>query len=138
MAEKEKNVFVIDDDPDIARLIDYNLQREGYKTFQIHSGIQAIWEVSSQHRPDCILLDIMMPSPDGFEICDFLKTSEDYRDIPVILVSAKGSPEDIEKGLDLGADAFLPKPFSMDTLIKMVRRYSSRRSGEARFAQGSD
>ncbi len=133
MIEKTKNVFVIDDDPDIAQLIDYNLKKEGYQTFQIHSGIQAIWEVSKQNRPDCILLDIMMPSPDGYEICDFLKTSDDYRDIPVILVSAKGSPEDMEKGLDLGADAFLPKPFAIDTLLKMVRRYSNRRAGEIRF-----
>lgn len=133
MQNATKNIFVIDDDPDIAELIDYNLQKEGYKTFQIHSGIQAIWEISKQHRPDCILLDIMMPSPDGFEICDFLKSSEDYRKTPIIIVSAKGSPEDIERGLELGADAFLPKPFSMDTLIKMVHRYSNKKIGEIRF-----
>lgn len=131
--ENKKNIFVIDDDEDIAQLIDYNLQKEGYKTFQIQSGIQAIWEISKQHHPDCILLDIMMPSPDGFEICNFLKNSEDYREIPVILVSAKGSPEDIERGLELGADAFLPKPFSMDTLVKMVRRHSNKKVGEIRF-----
>lgn len=133
MDAQEKNIFVIDDDPDITQLIDYNLKKEGYQTFKINSGLQAIWEVSQQRRPDCILLDIMMPSPDGFEICDFLKTSEDYREIPIILVSAKASPEDIEKGLELGADAFLPKPFSMDTLVKMVKRFASRRSGELRF-----
>lgn len=97
----KKNIFVIDDEPDITQLIEYNLKKEGYKTFKINSGLQAIWEVVQQKRPDCILLDIMMPSPDGFEICDFLKTSEDYREIPVILVSAKASPEDIEKGLEL-------------------------------------
>ncbi len=127
-------IFVIDDDEEISQLIDYNLQKEGYKTFQMHSGIQAIWEISKQHRPNCILLDIMMPSPDGFEICDFLKNSEDYRDVPVIIVSAKGSPEDIEKGLELGADAFLPKPFSTDTLLKLVQRFTDRRSGQIRFA----
>ncbi len=133
MGEKEKNVFVIDDDSDLSELIHYNLKKEGYNTFTLQNGLQTIWELSKQNRPDCILLDIMMPSPDGFEICDFLKSSEDYREIPIILVSAKGSPEDIEKGLDLGADAFLPKPFSIDTLIKMVKRFASHRSGEIRF-----
>ncbi len=133
MTETKKNIFVIDDDPDIAHLIHYNLKKAGYNTSLIHSGLQAIWEVSKEKRPDCILLDIMMPSPDGFELCDYLKSSEDYRDIPLIIISAKGSPQDIERALELGADAFLPKPFPMDTLIKMVQRYAGSRRGEIRF-----
>ncbi len=131
--DKAKQILVIDDDPDLLQLITYNLKKQGYETLTAQSGLQAIWEMTRQNRPECILLDIMMPSPNGYEICDYLKSSEDFREIPVIIVSARATGEDIETAFHLGADAYLPKPFSMDQLFTLVNRYSKQRSGEIRF-----
>lgn len=138
MTQNQKTIFVIDDDLDLVELISYNLQKEGYKTRKAFSGLQSIWEMELQNeRPDCILLDLMMPSPNGFEICDYLKSSEDYRDIPLAIVSACSSPEDIQKALDLGADAYLPKPFSIDQLKAMVKSLSSRHLGQTREVENA-
>ncbi|MFO1518352.1 MAG: response regulator [bacterium] len=132
MENKNKTVFVIEDDPDLVELMSYNLDREGFRVVQAHSGLQAIWETVKRNRPDCILLDLMMPSPNGYEVCDYIKSSEDYRDIPVIIVSARGDPQDIEKAMDLGADVFLKKPFKMASLLEIVKKYSTPR-GVIRF-----
>lgn len=127
-----KRIFLIEDDPDLVDLISYNLKKAGYEVVTAFSGVQAIWSAVVKARPDCILLDLMMPSPDGYEICDFLKSSEDFRDIPIIIISARGAPQDIEKAINLGADVFLVKPFSIDSLLGLVGKYSSPR-GEIRF-----
>jgi len=129
MTASNKAVLIIEDDPDLVGLLEYNLKKEGFEVLKAYSGVQGIWEVVVKNRPNCILLDLMMPSPDGFELCDFLKLSEDYRDIPLIVLSARGESETIEKVMNLGADAFVPKPFSMDSLIHMVHRYCSRGPG---------
>jgi DNA-binding response OmpR family regulator len=125
MIQPQKVVLIIEDDPDLVDLLGYNLEKEGYKVIRAHSGIQAIWKVVEQNRPHCILLDLMIPSPDGYEICDYLKGSEDLRDIPLIIISARGERESIEKVMNLGADAFLPKPFSIESLLNLVNHYSS-------------
>lgn len=122
MAEKEKKILVIDDDPDILELLEYNLKKAGYRVVAAPSGMNAMWGLEEDSRPDVILLDLMMPTLDGYELCRFLKSSDDFRDIPVIIVSAKGSSEDIQKGLALGADKYLPKSsFTMEGLLKEVR-----------------
>jgi len=132
MAQKLKSVLIIEDDPDLVGILSYNLKKEGYEVLSAGSGVQAIWRIVEKHRPDCILLDLMMPSPDGYEICDFIKSSEDYRDIPVIIISARGEPQDMEKALNLGADVYLKKPFPIQSLVGLLKRYSSPR-GEIRF-----
>ena len=132
MEPKQKYVLLIEDDPDLVELLTYNLNKAGYEVLSAFSGVQAIWSTVAKNRPDCILLDLMMPSPDGYEICDFLKSSEDYRDIPIIIISARGAPQDIEKAINLGADVFLVKPFSIDSLLGLVGKYSTPR-GEIRF-----
>src|SRR5262245_41047942 len=132
MSEPTKRIFLIEDDPDLVELLSYNLERAGYEVVSAFSGVQAIWAAVAKKRPDCILLDLMMPSPDGYEICDFLKSSADFRDIPIIIISARGAPQDIEKAINLGADVFLVKPFSIDSLLGLVGKYSTPR-GEIRF-----
>jgi len=128
-----KQVFVIEDDEDLLQILKYNLEKEGYTLHTARDGLRALWEMGKKERPDCILLDLMMPSPNGFEVCDYLKSSEDYREIPLIIISAKNSGEDIEKALELGADAYLPKPFSLDNLLHIVKKYSSAPRGEIRY-----
>ena len=126
MTPSNKAVLIIEDDP-IGGL-EYNLKKK-FPGVEGFIRVQGIWEIVGKSRPNCILLDLMMPSPDGFELCDFLKLSEDYRDIPLIVLSARGESETIEKVMNLGADAFIPKPFSMDSLMHMVHRYCSRGPG---------
>ena len=119
----DKKILVIDDDPDILELIDYNLSKAGYRVVTAPSGLNAVWGLEEDGPPDVILLDLMMPTLDGLDMCRFLKSSDDFRDIPVIIVSAKGSREDIAKGFAVGADAYLPKStFSMSTLLHEVQK----------------
>ncbi len=128
-----KTVFVIEDDEDLLQILKYNLEKEGYSLHTARDGLTALWEIGKKERPDCILLDLMMPSPNGFEVCDYLKSSEDYREIPLVIISAKNAGEDIERALELGADAYLPKPFSLDNLLQIVKKYSTGPRGEIRY-----
>src|SRR3989338_9280411 len=111
METERKTILIIDDDPDIVQLLAYNLQQEGYRVFTASSGLAGLWDLVGSDKPDLILLDIMMPSPNGYELCRFLKTSEEFHDVPVVIISAKGSPEEIRKGIEVGADGYIPKPF---------------------------
>jgi DNA-binding response OmpR family regulator len=115
-------ILICDDDPDIVEFLSYNLKKAGYEVITAGSGLNALWEVEDDRLPDLILLDLMMPSPDGYEVCQFLKSSDEFRQIPLIIISAKGSREDIEKGLGYGANAYLPKPFTIDELFGMIRQ----------------
>ncbi|QQR81690.1 MAG: response regulator [Deltaproteobacteria bacterium] len=121
---KNKKVLIIDDDPDIIEWTSYNLARKGYEISSAFSGPQALWEVVDQKKPDVILLDIMIPSPNGYEICEFLKTSDEYKKIPVIMISAKTTEEDRRRGFLCGADAYLPKPFSIEKLTSFVDQFA--------------
>jgi len=119
----EKKILVIDDDPDVLELLEYNLKKEGFYVVTAPSGLSAMWGLEEDRRPDVVLLDLMMPTLDGYEMCKYLKSSDEFRGVPVIIISAKGSREDVRKGLALGADAYLPKAsFSMKALIEEVRR----------------
>ncbi|HEX5036875.1 MAG TPA: response regulator [bacterium] len=122
MSDKAKKILVIDDDPDILELLEYNLKKAGYRVVTAPSGLNAMWGLEEDSRPDVILLDVMMPTLNGLDFCRYIKSSDDFRNIPVVIVSAKGSPEDIRKGLALGADKYLQKSsFTMETLLKEVR-----------------
>ena len=123
MNEKKK-IFIIDDDPDILELLNYNLTKAGYETIQAASGLGALWEFQGEGLPDLILLDLMMPSPDGYEICRFLKNSSGLQQIPVVIISAKGAKDNIDRVFSLGAEAYLPKPFSIDQLLYVVNRWA--------------
>lgn len=112
-------IFVVDDDSDIVELMAYNLKKEGYEIVTAGSGLKALWEVTDA-KPDAILLDIMMPSPNGYELCGLLKSLPEFQNIPIVIVSARSSADDILQARDLGATAFLPKPFSMSTLTGLL------------------
>ena len=112
-----KRILIVDDDPDILELLEFNLESSGYQVRTASDGMRALWKISDDPPPDCILLDLMMPSPDGYELCSYLKQSAEYRSIPVIIISALGLPNDVERGLKLGADAYLKKSsFNLEDL----------------------
>ncbi len=120
MAEKKK-VLIVDDDPDILEFLSYNLKKEGYEVEQATSDMHALWLLAGNPKPDLILLDLMLPGTHGFEICQYLKSTPGLKKIPVIILSARGSAEDIETGLTLGAEAYFVKAsFSITSLIGLI------------------
>lgn len=116
----KKKICIIEDEKDIVRLLSYNLNKEGYDVVAYGSGENALEFVNS-NKPDLILLDVMIPSMDGFDICRQLKSNQDTRLIPIIMVTAKSEDANIVAGLELGADDYITKPFSIEVLIARVR-----------------
>lgn len=119
MSKREK-VVVIEDEADILEVIQYNLSREGYEVVVVSEGGEAV-DVAKAAKPDLILLDLMLPGIDGIEVCRRLKFEESTRNVPVIMVTAKGEESDIVLGLGLGADDYVVKPFSPRELIARIK-----------------
>src|ERR1043165_8381689 len=110
------SMLIVEDELEIAELLRFHLEREGFDVAIIQSGRQALTAIESD-PPDLILLDLMLPDVDGLEICRRLKRREATRNIPILIVSAKGEETDIVAGIELGADDYVTKPFSPRVLI---------------------
>jgi DNA-binding response OmpR family regulator len=115
-----KTVLVIDDEKDLIKLVDYHLSREGYLVIGAKDGLQGL-ETAKKHKPDLILLDIMLPGMDGWEVCKHLKKSTELSRIPVIMLTARTQEMDKVLGLELGADDYITKPFSPRELVARVK-----------------
>jgi len=113
-------ILIVEDDRDIAEMVEYNLRGEGYETTTAFNGEDGVSKVKKE-RPDLIILDIMLPIIDGFEVCRILKKEQVTSDIPVIILSAKSQETDKVVGLELGADDYITKPFSPRELIARIR-----------------
>ena len=113
-------IFIVEDDPEIRELEQYALESSGFQAESFASA-GPFYTALSAGTPDLILLDIMLPGEDGLTILRKLRTRMDTRDIPIILVTAKASELDTVRGLDLGADDYLPKPFGIMELISRVK-----------------
>jgi DNA-binding response OmpR family regulator len=123
MYEMQKKILIIDDDPDILEFLSYNLKNEGYQVAQALSGMNALWQLAEKCQPDLILLDLMLPGTHGFEICQYFKQSQEFKNIPIIILSAKGSAEDMETGLAMGANAYFVKAsFTIQSLMGFIRK----------------
>lgn len=117
MPAKKTTIVAADDDPQLLRLMTRNLQMEGYEVNAASDGQQAL-ELIENHVPDLVLLDVMMPRMDGFTVCHRVR---EFSSVPIIIVTARGQDQDKVRGLDLGADDYLTKPFSVDELLARVR-----------------
>jgi DNA-binding response OmpR family regulator len=115
-----KKVLIVDDEPGIIVALQFLMEQNGYATIVAFSGEEAM-EAVAQHHPDLILLDIMLPVVDGFEVCQRVRENPDWNDIRIVLVTALGSEVNVTKGLDLGADAYITKPFSNADLVAKVK-----------------
>ena len=113
-------ITLIEDEEDIRHLVLYNLQKDGYVANGFESGEEGLADIRKT-RPDLVLLDLMLPGIDGMEVCRRLKQDPETKDIPVIIISAKGDETDIVAGLELGADDYLAKPFSPKILLARIR-----------------
>ena len=116
----KKKILIIEDDRDISELIRYNLEREGYDVSALFEGSGAFDHVSKR-RPDLVLLDLMLPGTDGIEICRMIKSEDKTKNIPVIMLTAKGEESDVVVGLQMGADDYMTKPFSPKVLVARVK-----------------
>ena len=115
-----KKVLIVDDEPGIIVALQFLMEQTGYATMVAFSGEEAM-EAVARHRPDLILLDIMLPVVDGFEVCQRVRENSEWNDIRIVLVTALGSEANVTKGLDLGADAYVTKPFSNADLVAKVK-----------------
>ncbi len=125
-----KSILIVEDDEDILELVRYNLAKEGYVVAEVRSGEEAMRFVDSK-KPDLVVLDLMLPGLDGLEICKLIKSDEKTRNIPVVMLTAKGEESDIVIGLELGADDYITKPFSPRVLIARVRAVLRRKARES-------
>jgi DNA-binding response OmpR family regulator len=115
-----KKVLIVDDEPSIIVPLQFLMEQNGYETSVAFSGEEAMETVAASH-PNLILLDIMLPIIDGFEVCQRVRENPGWNDIRIILLTAMGSEANIAKGLALGADAYITKPFSNSEVIAKVK-----------------
>lgn len=115
-----KTILIVDDEPNIVLSVEYLLKREGFEVQTAGDG-QAAIEMLAQSRPDLMILDVMMPRKNGFEVCTEVRADPALSDLPIILLSAKGREAEIAKGLSLGASAYITKPFSTHELVNKVK-----------------
>ena len=113
-------ILVVEDEPDILEVMQYNLEREGYKVVACRNGEQGLSRIRTDN-PDLVILDLMLPGMDGVEVCRQVKSDPVTRSIPIIMVTAKAAESDIVLGLGIGADDYLGKPFSPRELIARVK-----------------
>jgi len=115
-----KKVLIVDDEPSLIVALQFLMEQSGYETLVAFSGEEAMDAIAKQ-RPDLILLDIMLPMADGFEVCQRVRENLDWKDIRIVLVTAIGSETNAARGLALGADAHITKPFANADLIAKVK-----------------
>lgn len=116
---KEK-ILIVDDEKDIVKMVDYNLKKEGFRTLFAYDGEDAI-DLANRDNPDLIILDLMLPGMDGLEVCKRLKKEDKTSKTPIIMLTAKTQEADKIVGLELGADDYVTKPFSLRELIARVK-----------------
>ncbi|MEW6661126.1 MAG: winged helix-turn-helix domain-containing protein [Bacillota bacterium] len=124
-------VLVVDDEEPIVELIKFNLEKEGHQVLTAYDGNKAL-ELAETQQPDVVILDVMLPGRDGFEVCRLLRARDETAAIPIILLTAKGEEFDKVLGLELGADDYVTKPFSPRELTARVKARLRRRNSEAR------
>ncbi|MFA7274596.1 MAG: response regulator [Crocinitomicaceae bacterium] len=113
-------VLIAEDDANILISLDYLMRKKGYEVFVAQDGEEAL-KLANEHRPDVILLDIMMPKMNGYQVCEAIKSSNETSHAKVIFLSAKSKEEDIQKGLEVGASAYITKPFSTTDIVQKVK-----------------
>ena len=115
-------ILVVDDEPTIVRLMEFILARQGHEMIVAVNGEEALEKIKSQ-QPDLVLLDIMMPRIDGYEVAQRLRADPATASLPIIMLSAKAQDEDIRKGVEVGVDEYVTKPFTPDHLVQVVAKY---------------
>lgn len=122
------SILIADDEPNIVLSLEYVLQQEGYRVRVARDGQEALEAIAAE-RPDLLLLDVMLPRLSGFDVCERIRAHRDWRSLRIVMLSAKGREVEVQKGLALGADAYVTKPFSIQELLAEVARQLRPRDG---------
>ena len=115
-----KKILIVDDEPGIVVPIQFLMEQQGYHVMTAQRGDEALDQIY-KHKPDLVLLDIMLPGIDGFKVCKIVRLNPNYREMKILFLSIKDREVDITKGLALGADAYITKPFSNDKLVEKIK-----------------
>ena len=115
-----KKILIADDEPNIVVAIEFLLQQSGFEVVVARNGDEAL-ELIAARLPDLVLLDVMMPKKNGYEVCTRIRERADWRHIKVVMLSAKGRDAEVNKGLSMGADMYVTKPFSTRELMARIK-----------------
>ncbi len=107
-----KKILIVDDEPNIVMTLEYAFKKQGFEVYIARDGTEAL-DILEQNVPNVVLLDIMMPNVDGYQTLEFIKSQEMLETVKVVFLTAKNKASDMEKGLKMGADKYLTKPFSV-------------------------
>ena len=115
-----KEILILDDEPDIVVPVQFLMEQQGHHVVTANSGEDAL-DLIYQYKPDLMLLDIMLPGIDGYEVYEIVRLNPDYQDVKIVFLTARGREVEIAKGMALGADAYITKPFSNAALVAKVK-----------------
>ncbi|MGV7224792.1 MAG: response regulator transcription factor [Nitrospinales bacterium] len=115
-----KEILIVDDEPGVVVPIQFLMEQQGYIVMVAERGEDAL-DLIYHYKPDLVILDIMLPGIDGYEVCEIVRLNPNYRDVKIMFLTAKGREVDIAKGLALGADVYITKPFSNVSLVAKVK-----------------
>lgn len=122
-----KKVLIVDDEPNIVAALEFLLEKNGYDVKVAANGVEAIEQLDA-FRPDLVLLDVMVPKLSGYEVCQRMRAEPKWRDIKIVMLSAKGREVEVNKGMSLGADLYVTKPFSSAELVATIQQLLSHRA----------
>ena len=122
-----KKVLIVDDEPNIVAALEFLLEKNGYDVKVAANGVEAIEQLDA-FRPDLVLLDVMVPKLSGYEVCQRMRAEPKWRDIKIVMLSAKGREVEVNKGMSLGADLYVTKPFSSVELVATIQQLLSHRA----------
>lgn len=122
MAETKKKILVVDDELDMLMVIKLRLEASGYEVITATDGLEGL-NAARRVKPDLIVLDIMLPKMNGYKVARFLKFDEEYKSIPIVMLTALSGEEDKSTGIETGADAYLTKPFETQQLLDAVKSF---------------
>jgi two-component system, OmpR family, alkaline phosphatase synthesis response regulator PhoP len=130
-----KSILIVDDEKDIRTILEYNLNKEGYKTRTAKNGVEAI-AIAKEMHPDLILLDVMMPEMDGIEVCEILRSTPGFENTFICFLTARSEDYSQIAGLDAGADDYLPKPIKTRILLSRINAFFRRSRNAAKIPSG--
>ncbi len=123
MSEKiKKRILVVDDEPDIVETIKYLVESEGYSCLTAFDGESAL-NIAKEEKPDLIILDVMLPKINGYKVCRLLKFDAKYKNIPILMITARTQQEDILIGEETGANEYITKPFDINNVLNKINSY---------------
>ena len=116
----KKKILIVDDEKDLVETIIFQLEGSGYEAIAAYDGQEGL-DKARKDKPDLIILDLMLPKLDGYKVCRMLKFDEKYKDIPIIMFTARAQEQDKKLGLEVGANAYITKPFELEVLLAKIK-----------------